>query len=481
MGITSIGIGSGLDVESIISKLTALEKQPLATLIGKAAQINARMSVVGQIKSQVAALADAASKLALDASWTGKTLTFSNSNAVTGTVTSSASPTSFSVEVQQLAKAQSTASSAVAVDTAMGTGTLNIQLGSWNYTAVPPVFTPGTGAAVSVAIGAGEDTLTSIASKINSASAGVTATVLRDASGERLLVRSNSTGEASGFRIQVTGDSDGIDTDSNGLSRLGFDPNAGTFGMAANAYQQAKNTLATINGVSVTSANQTLADAIPGVTLQFNDVTTSAATVTVATDQAAVRKNVQDFIAAYNTLSKTLADATKYDEQSKTAGPLQGDSVILGLQSTLRSVLGSASTGSTFSRLSDVGIQMQRGGMLTLSGSKLDDAMKDLDNLKKLFTTDNGNALTNGFGLKIKNFANGLLAADGAVTNKTDALQSALKRNAKDQDKVNLRAVQMEKRLRQQYGALDMQMGSLTALGSYMNQQISQWNKSSSN
>lgn len=480
MGITSIGIGSGLDVESIIGKLTALEKQPLTTLIGKAAEINARMSVVGQIKSQVAALADAGSKLSQDSAWTGKTLTSSNSNAVSGTVTASAAPTSFSVAVQQLAKAQSTATSAVPVDTAMGTGTLNIQLGSWDYAAVPPVFTPGSVAALSVAIGAGEDSLTSIASKINSAKAGVTATVLRDTSGERLLVRSDKTGEVSGFRIQVTGDSDGIDTDSSGLSRLAFDPNAGTFGMAANAYQQAKNTLATINGVAVSSANQTLADAIPGVTLQLNDVTTSAATVTIDTDQAAIKKNVQDFIAAYNALSKTLSDATKYDEQNKTGAPLQGDGVVLGLQSTLRNVLGSASTGSTFARLSDVGIQMQRGGMLTLSSSKLDTALKDLDNLKKLFTTDNKNASTNGFGLKIKDFANGLLAAGGSVTNKTDALQSALKRNGTEQTKVSQRAAQVEKRLRQQYSALDAQMGSLTALSSYINQQISQWNKSTS-
>lgn len=478
MGITSIGIGSGLDVESIIGKLTALEKQPLSTLVGKAAEINARMSVVGQIKSQVAALADAASKLSQASAWTGKTLNSSNSNAVTGTVTSSAAPTSFSVEVQQLAKAQSTASSAVAVDTAMGTGTLNIQLGSWNYGAVPPVFTPGAAGAVSVTIGAGEDSLTSIASKINGAKAGVTATVLRDASGERLLVRSDKTGEVSGFRVQVTGDSDGNDADSAGLSRLAFDPGAGSFGMAANAYQKAQNTLATINGVAVSSANQTLTDAIPGVTLQFNDVTTSAATVTIDTDQAAIRKNVQDFIASYNALAKTLSEATKYDEQNKAAGPLQGDSVVLGLQSTLRSVLGSSSTGSTFSRLSDVGIQMQRGGMLTLSGSKFDAAQKDLDNLQKLFTADNRNATTNGFGLKLKDFANGLLAAGGSVTNKTDALQSALKRNATEQDKVNLRAAQVEKRLRQQYSALDAQMGSLTALNAYIGQQISQWNKS---
>lgn len=479
MGISSLGVGSGLDVEGIISKLTALEKQPLSTLQTQAATIQSRISTVGQIKSQVAALATAANNLAQASTWTGKTFTSSDQTAVTGTVTSTATPTSFSVEVQQLAKAQSTASSAVAVDTPIGTGTLQIDIGTWNYTGTPS-FTPGSGSTISVTIGSGEDTLTSIAAKINSASAGVTATVLRDASGERLLMRSDKTGEVSGFRIQVTGDSDGNNTDSGGLSRLAFDPANGNFGMAANTYQKGLNTQATINGIAVSSADTQLADAVPGVTLNFGAVTTSPVTVSVATDTTTIRKNIQDFVASYNSLSKTLTDATKYDDATKTAGIMQGDSVVVGLQNALRSVLGSSSSGSTFSRLADVGLQVQRGGMMSLDSSKLDTAMKDLGNLQKLFTADNHDSQTNGFGLKLKSFADGLLATGGTVTNKSDALKTALTSNSKEQDKVSLRAAQVEKRLRAQYSALDAQMASLTALNSYVTQQITAWNKSSS-
>lgn len=486
MAITSTGIGSGLDVEKIIGQLSALEKRPLTTLISKAADIQARMSVVGQIKSQVSALADSARKLALDSSWTGVTLNSSKSTAVTGSATSAASATTFSVEVQQLAKAQSVASSAVTVDTAMGTGTLNIQLGTWSN-AVPPVFTPGAAGAVSVVIGAGEDKLTSIAAKINDANAGVTATVLRDASGERLLVRSKDTGEAAGFRIQVTNDSDVNNEDNSGLSRLAFDPATGilpaaappTFGMGANTYQKGLNTQATINGIAVTSSNSQLVDAVPGVTLQFLEETTGPVTITLEKDQAAVRKNIQDFVAAYNSLSKTLSDATKYDDQTKMAGTMQGDTVVVGLQNVLRNLLSSASAGSTFSRLADVGLEMQRGGMMAVSSSKLDTALKDVSNLKLLFTADNSNAQTNGFALKLKSFADGLLATGGSVTNKNDALQSALKRNSKDQAKINQRVATVENQLRRQYSALDAQMGNLTALNAYISQQVAQWNKTS--
>lgn len=479
MSISSIGIGSGIDVESIISQLTALEKQPLTTLQTKASTIQARVSLVGQIKSQVAALSSAASKLATASSWTGVTVKSSNESAVTGSVTGAASVTSFSVEVQQMAAAQSTASAAVTVDSAVGTGTLNIDIGTWNYTGTP-AFTAGSASTISVAIGAGEDTLTEIAAKINAAAAGVTATVLRDASGERLLMRSDTTGEATGFRIQVTGDSDGVNNDSAGLSRLVFDPANGSYGMAANTYQKGLNTQATINGIAVQSANNTLADAVPGLTLNFAAVTTSPVTVTLANDTAAIKKNIQDFMASYNSLSKTLTEATKYDEASKSGGLMQGDSVITGLQNALRNLLGSSSTGSSFSRLADVGLEMQRGGLLTLSSSKLDTALKDPTNLAALFTTDNTGTANDGFGLKIKAFSDGLLATDGTVSAKSDSLQTALKRNSKDQDKLNARVALVEKRLRAQYSALDSKMAGLTALNSYISQQVTQWNKSSS-
>lgn len=479
MSVSSIGIGSGIDVESIISQMTALEKRPLTTLQTKASTIQARVSLVGQIKSQVAALSTAASKLATASSWTGVTVKSSNESAVTGSVTGAASSTSFSVEVQQMAAAQSTASNAVTVDSAIGTGTLNIDIGTWNYSGTP-AFTPGSASTISVTIGAGEGTLTKIAAKINAASAGVTATVLRDASGERLLMRSNSTGETTGFRIQAVGDSDGNNTDSTGLSQLAFDPANGSFGMAANTYQKGLNTKATINGIAVQSTNTTLADAVPGLTLNFGAVTTSPATVTVANDTATIKKNIQDFMASYNSLSKTLTEATKYDEANKSGGLMQGDSVITGLQGAMRSLLGSSSSGSTFSRLAEVGLEMQRGGLLTLSSSKLDTALKDPVNLAALFTADNTGTAADGFGVKVKAFSDGLLATGGTVTTKSDALQTALTRNSKDQGKVNERVALMEKRLRAQYSALDTKMAGLTALNTYISQQVTQWNKSGS-
>lgn len=465
--ISSLGIGSGLDVESIISKLVSLEKQPLLQLQSQQADITSKISVVGQIQSQVSALAGAADKLAQGSSWTGMTLTSSDSS-ITGSITGTAVATSFNVAVQQLAAAQSTASSDLASGTTFGAGgTLTIAIGSWNYTANPPVFSAGAASPVNISV-TSTDTLDSIASKINSANAGVTATVLNDTNGQRLLVRSNQTGAASGFRIQTSGDAS--------LGALAFDPAAGASGMAANAYQKGLDTQATINGIAVSSANNQITGAISGVTLNVSAVTTQPAVVTIGSDTAAIRKNIGDFVAAYNSLSKTLADATKYDDATKTAGPLQGDSVIVDLQYALRRLVGSSfTTGGAYSHASDVGLEMQQIGVLTTNG-KLDTAMQNLGDLQKFFAGD-GTSGTSGFAAQVRDFANGLLTATGTVSNETSALQSELKRNSQEQDRVNTRAAQVEQQLRAQYSALDGQMAQLSALSSYVSQQLAVWNK----
>jgi len=476
MGISTTGIGSGLQVESIVSQLVALEKKPLTALQTQAATIQSRISTYSQIKSLVSTFSDAAAKLTRDSTWGALSATSTQPTAVTPSITGLASASAFGMEVQKLARSQSTSSTAVTQDTAIGSGTLNIQLGTWNSDMT--AFDSGSNPTVSVSITAGADTLTSIASKINEADAGVVATVLRDTTGERLLVQSKATGETSGFRIQVS-DDDGGDGDSTGLSSLAFDPATGVFGMADNTYQKAQNTEATINGITVTSATNTIKDAVPGVQLLVSQVTTSPVTVTIAPDTASVKKNLQDFVAAYNALNDALSSATKYDPDTKTAGVLQGDSTTLGLQNMFRSVMGSSAVAGAFSTLSEIGIQTLRGGNLSLDTSKLDKALLSANDVKALFATDNSNAQTNGLAVKLKSITTDMLAFSGSLNNKADALSDSAKRNTSEQDKVNARAAVVEARLRKQYSALDTKMGSLTALNSYISQQVSQWNKSS--
>jgi flagellar hook-associated protein 2 len=484
MGISSVGLGSGLDVKSIVSQLVALEKQPLTNLQTKATGIQTKISAFSQVKSLVSTLSDAAGKLSRDSAWSGLTLSSSNASAVTATVSGIAAASTFSVGVQQLAQTQSTASKVVAANTDLS-GTLSIELGSWTTTpnSIPPnplAFAADTAkTSVSITIGSG-DSLSDVAAKINDSNAGVSATVLRDASGERLMIRSKDTGDLAGFRITAGGGA------TAGLSALAFDPANGT--TDTKMTQVAQNAKATLNGVEVSSKTNTLTDAIPGLSLQLTQVTTTDATVTASTDIAGMKKNIQDFVDAYNAVNTYLSDSTKYDDQTKEAGLLQGDATAVGLQNSLRRLMGSSAIGTTMTRLADVGISMARGGNLTIGTvtaaqkaqgmMDLDSALKDPDSVKKLFAGNNNDDQTNGLALKIKNFTTGLLSLDGMMNSKADALDASLDRNADEQEKVNKRATSLETRLNKQYSALDAQMASLTALSNYVNQQVTLWNKS---
>ncbi len=240
--------------------------------------------------------------------------------------------------------------------------------------------------------------------------------------------------------------------------------------------QSALDAQLTINGVSTTSASNRLTDTLPGMTLQLSEVTSQPVQLTVTSDTAGMRKNIEDFVAAYNKINSTLSDALRYDDATKKAGLLQGDATAVGLQNALRSVMRSVTDSSPFSRLVDVGLELKSGGTLQINSSKLDDALQDLNGIKSLFNVNTGVATTEGFGLKLKNFANGLLNADGSLTYRSEALQSSLDRNEKEQDRINARLGTVEQRLLAQYSALDTKLAGLNGLSSFVTQQVKLWN-----
>lgn len=462
--ISSPGIGSGLNVKDIVSQLVALEKQPLQTLKVQASTVQTKISAFGQIKSLVSDLSDAAGKLSSVTGWNAVTATSSDDKSVSVTAVGGTLASSFSVQVTGLAKAQSTASAALLpVGGALGAGTLRLEMGKWNT--VPTSFSPGSGTPVDIAVTA-TDTVSDIASKINGANAGVTATVLTDASGERLLLRGTNTGEDAGFKLSVT-DNDGVDNDSNGLSRLAV----GTTFSA-----EASNAQAKINGVSVSSSTNTFATTIPGVTFKALQVTTTNAEVTVAKNTDQAQANVKAFVDAYNAINQLVNEATKYDGSTKAAGLLQGDSTAITLQNALRSAIQTINKdGGTYTRLTDIGITQQRGGDLSVDSTKLNAALENPSKVKNLFRSDSG--LT-GIADVVKQVATNMLAGNGFFKTKEDSLKLSLARNTKDQARVNERAANVEATLNRRYSALDTQLATLNGLNSYISQQVTAWNNS---
>lgn len=467
-----VGLGGSVDVNGLIKAQVDAVKLAITRPNGLTYQgklTETKISTFGKLQSLVSTLQGAVGKLSSVTGWNAVSASSSNDKVITATAIGGTVETTFGVTVSQLAKAQVSTSDALPAVGAVGAGSLKIETGKWSGGS----FTAGTSPSIDVAVSA-TDTLADIAGKINGANAGVTATILTDAGGQRLMLRSKATGEDAGFRIAVT-DADGDMGDGAGLSRLsnGLNTDPG-----ANAAANAK---AKINGTyDVTSATNTFENAVAGVTFKAVDVTATSVDITVTKDSAAVKKNIEDFVVAYNAANQALNDLTKYDSATKQGGLLQGDSSAVTLQNQLRSAVQSLSSSTgPYKTLSSIGIGMVEGGDLTINNSKLGDALKNPDAVKALFIGADGNATTqDGVAEKIKATTGRLLDNAGFFASKDAQLKKALERNTKEIARVNARADSTEEQLKARYTALDSQMSRLNALNAYIGQQVTTWNKS---
>ncbi|MEQ1805659.1 MAG: flagellar cap protein FliD N-terminal domain-containing protein, partial [Burkholderiaceae bacterium] len=181
--ISSPGVGSGLDVNSIITQLVAVERVPLTKLENEAKALQTKLSTYGKVKSSISALRDAAAALTRADTWTRTTGASGNPGAVSVTTGANTKAGNYSIQVNQLASAQSNATGVFAsADALAGEGTLTIELGAWG--AGQGSFTPKVGAtAVQIAVGPPAQSLAQLRDKINASGAGVTASILSDSSG----------------------------------------------------------------------------------------------------------------------------------------------------------------------------------------------------------------------------------------------------------------------------------------------------------
>lgn len=464
--ISSPGIGSGMDISGIVTKLVALEKQPLVQLQKAANSMQSRLSLFGQVKSQLSTFEDAARKLGSAEGWGGMTVSSSNPAAISATAVPGSSPAGFSVDVTRLAKQQVSVVAPTTSGAPLGNGLLTLQQGSWSAAGV---FVAGGGVPVTITIDSTNNTLAAIAGKINSSGGGVQAMVVQAAEGERLVLRSTATGVASGFNVSMTSVGGGQGQGQGGGANAAYADLSFT---APTAVQQAQDARFLIDGMVFTSPSNTVTEALPGVSLQLTQVTTTPVDIKLAQDEEAVKKNIQAMVDAYNSINSTLANALKFNPDSKSAAPLQGDYAAVGMQNAMRGLMRSELVGQPFERLQDIGISLQVNGSLAVNSTKLDAALSKPVELKKFFTSTTAGQ-PKGFGLQAADLISGALSSEGRITARTEALQAAIKRNSTDQERVNARAERAQARLYEVYNAMDGKVGKLNSIGSYVSQQLS--------
>ncbi len=454
MAISSPGIGSGLDVNSIVTQLVALEKQPLQQLQARASGIQSQISLVGKIQSQIAVLQTAAQSLSSPTRWGALQASVSDAAVLSAQANAGSTAGNYSVLVNDLARPEVATTAKINVDTAVGGGTISITAG---------------GNKVDVAVADGSS-LSDIAASINAEeNVGVRATVVRDGSGqEQLVLKAKNTG-AAGFSVAVI-DNDGDNTDPAGLSMFAYSAGAGSLSQV----QPGNDASVEIDGLPIQTASNTLDGVIPGLKLTLTKASESPVEVVLRNDSEIAKTGIGDFVKAYNELNNTLRTALKYDEASKVAGPLQGDGVMIGVQRALRNMLSSTTIGEGFSRLSEIGLDTDKSGALVIDNNKLSTALESFDNVEAFFSLNTGSHMTEGLARKVDAMTSALLDFEGTLANKTDALERAQQRITDEQTKINERAVRMEARLRTQYAALDAKLGGMQSISSY----VSQWTSS---
>lgn len=479
--ITSLGIGSGLDANSIVTKLVALESQPIANLQTASDKLQTKISAYGQIQSAVSGVRDAARKLTSADLWGATAAASADATAVSATTSAGAQVGTYSIDVTVLAKPQSvvTKTSLASGASTLGSGTLTLDIGTWTGNS----FEAKAGSTPVTIDVAATDTLAGIRDKINATNSGVKASIITDSSGSRLVMQSATTGAINGFRVTAADAGDGNNLDDAGLSALAYDPGSATAG--TNLSQPATDAEATINNVPIKSATNTLSEVVSGLTITLSKVTTNPPTittgpisVTVSQDTATITKAITDFATAYSSMATLVKGSTKYDEGSKTAGALQGDSGALSVQNQLRSLLGSSSNASsTFGTLSSIGLEIQTDGTVKVNSTKLTSALGNLAEVKKLFSnSDSADATKDGIMTRLRVMSDNLLGSEGILTVRTSGLKQTITNNQARQESLQNRVDLYEKRLKAQYSALDTIMAGLSSQGNYVTQMINSLN-----
>ena len=459
--ITSTGVGSGLDVSSIVTGLMSVEKQSLTRLQTQAGSYQTQISAYGSLQGQLSTLADTARRLAAADAWNPMQADSSDSASVGASATSAAAAGAHTVEVQKLAQPQVLATGYLASSaTVVGTGTLVLDVGTTSGS----TFTARAGTSpVSITIDAAHQTLAGIRDAINAAGAGVTASILTGSAGARLVLRTLE-GADSSVRLQVT-DADGGSTDASGLSMLAWDP-AQPAGAGANLTQSLapQDAQFAIDGVPLTSASNTVTSALDGVTLTLRKTTSAPVQLSTTVQSTAVRKNVNDFVNAWNSLNTLLRNQTQVDPSGKSNGVLQGDSAAVSVLQSMRSMLqGSVGGLAGVASLSSAGIQLQADGSLAVNDGKLAPLLAAPKQLAALFTQAQAgtDASTRGFAVRFRDWAAALGADGGTLASRVAGLKSRVTDNQKRQDSEQARLDRVETALRTQYQRLDATMSNM--------------------
>jgi len=397
--ITSLGIGSGIDVNGLVESLITAERElPQLRLDTREAQLQAQLSSFGVLQGAMSSFKDTLSGMRTASSASALSTRVSDQSVLTASTVFTAEEGRHSIEVQALAQGHAIASSAFSdLNAEVGTGTLSFSFGTASYDegGVLDGFTNNDEKTThNVVIEDGS--LEGIRDAVNAADIGVTASVVNVGfEGYKILFSADDVGAKNSLEV-IVADNETDNVDTTGLSQLAY--GVGNTNMSETLAAQDATIL--YNGLSVSRDSNTVSDLIKGVTLNLGTVSEAgvATDVTVTKSLASIKTKVNDFVAGYNQLASALSSLTEYNPETGVGAILQGDSVTRNIESLLRNELfGSVNVGANDNlTLAGVGITTKSDGTLEIDNNKLEAAAEaDLDLVANLFAM-NGNASGDG-------------------------------------------------------------------------------------
>lgn len=456
--------GSILDINTLVSNLMTLERQPLAKLAAKEGTETAKLSAFGQIKGVLSSLQTAVEALKNADKFNASKATVSG-DGFTATSKVGAASGSYSVEVLALAREQRIAlafpsgGDENSTGPSIGPGKLTIEFGTVDgsdfVTDVP---------LRSASLEFEGSTLAELRDAINnSATLGIKASIVNDGTADQLVLTGTATGRNMAFRL----------SGEDGLADLSYNP-AASEAEGFQAVQTAESARLKVDGIEVVRGKNTISDVIDGVTLTLTkDPADSTGpvkgTVTVAEDPSGAKSAIEAFVKAYNEANTTIRSLTAYDAENKQAATLTGDSTARSIQGQLRNAVGATLAGlEGASSLAEIGVAFDRSGALVIDNAKLDAALKDPDkNVGALLAGKDGLAASIGSSLERI-----LDTRSGMIAGRTDSINSTIKALTKQYEALEARLVTVQERYRLQFSKLDTMLAGMNQTSTYLAQQL---------
>jgi flagellar hook-associated protein 2 len=425
MTISLGGLASGIDTTSLVDSLMGVANQPLNQMTTRKTQLDSASSTISSISSKLSTLKSAALALSTNVGFASFAASASDT-AVVPTVTGAASIGSYAVTVESLASAQKTRSTTSSSSTtALGmSGSFDIQM--------------GTAAANTVNV-ASTDTLSDIATKITASGARVSASVMNDGTGFRLIVQGLDTGAANAFTMTENGTTFG-------------------FGTPANTYANAADAAFHVDGMPATSPSNQVDGALAGMKLTLTKLTTAPVTIAVTSDATALKAKVTTFMNAYNDVVNTSHTAAGFGGVKSANTVLAADSAIRGALRKIGGFVSGVVPGTTgkYTTMRSVGLKLGQDGTLSFDTTTFDAAMSaDAQSVRRLFITDTTTGAT-GLMKSLMTGIDSLITGTGAtLQSRMDALSAQSKRLDDAKTKMQSRLDDYQALLKKQFTNMD--------------------------